>query len=140
MARMRSQTLPAIETSKAKQPAKRVAPNAERGQRVREILMRLRDRLALDNRELGKMFGTNEATVRRWLEGIDVVPIAFVSSLTPQAAALSRLEEILIPDRMAEAIRRPAPLFDGQAALEWILDGRFSQVVDRYEIAFRYQA
>ncbi len=60
--------------------------------------------------------------------------------MIPHSASLAHLEEILVPDRLAEAIRRPAPLFDGRSALDWILEGRFSEVADRYEIAFRYQA
>jgi hypothetical protein len=137
---MEAQAIPAKGKPKASRPVRKPAPNSERGKRVREILARLRDRLALDDKELGQMLGTGEATVRRWAQGVDVAPISFVASLTPHSASLARLEEILVPDRMAEAIRRPAPLFDGRSALDWILEGRFPEVVDRYEIAVRYQA
>jgi hypothetical protein len=53
--------------------------------------------------------------------------------------ALDRLLALFQPARLPLAIRRPAELFDGERALDWILRGRIGEAAGRYEIALSYQ-
>jgi len=54
--------------------------------------------------------------------------------------ALTRLLALFRPERLPEVIQRPADLFDGERALDWIRRGRAAEVADRYEMALSYQA
>ncbi len=62
---------------------------------------------------------------------------AYVASA---GAALDRLLHLFKPESLAQVIRRPAELFDGKRALDWILEGRIAEVADRYDVALSYQA
>jgi hypothetical protein len=52
--------------------------------------------------------------------------------------ATNLLLRIFRRDRLPEAIRRPAALFGGDSALEWILEGRITEVADLYDRALTF--
>ncbi|MEK7408194.1 MAG: hypothetical protein AAB225_24250 [Acidobacteriota bacterium] len=88
---------------------------------------------------MGRMFGVAGETVRRWLRGASRVPDSRLAEMESAAAALNRLLEIFQPDRLRQVIRRPAEVFGGERALDWILRGRIGEVAERYEAALAYQ-
>lgn len=101
---------------------------------------RLAKPLDLSFEQLGQMLGVSGETVRRWQVGKIAIPPERRAQLASLGAALDRLTALIKPERLAEAVRRPAALFAGDRALDWILRGKFAEVVDRYELALLYQA
>lgn len=107
-----------------------IAQRSARDQ-ARMTLDRLRAYLALDDGELERWLGaTGPAQMR---------PEA-LSRLGGARMALDRLLSLFKADSLPEVIRRPAELFDGKRALDWILEGRIAEVADRYDMALSYQA
>jgi transcriptional regulator with XRE-family HTH domain len=96
--------------------------------------------LSLSQDELGRMLGVSGETIRRWKTGGTPVPEPRLAKLTAAEGAMNRLLQIFRPERLPLAIRRPAELFRGKQALDWILDGRIAEVADRYELSLAYQA
>jgi transcriptional regulator with XRE-family HTH domain len=115
---------------------------AQRGReaRIRQALRRLRTHLGMDYDEAGRMLGMPHEMVRRWESGEVEVPDSERAAIFGADAALTELLEIYRPERLPEVIRRPARLFDGQRALDWILAGRIQGVAERYRRTFLYQA
>jgi len=107
--------------------------------RGREAARRLMARLSLSYDQLGRAFGVSGETVRRWERGSHPIPDERLADLARADAALSRLEAMFRPERLAQVVRRKAGLFDGESALDWILRGRIVTAVDHYEIALVYQ-
>lgn len=107
---------------------------------AREIIHRLMGGLDLSRAELGRVFDVSGETVRRWERGMVQVPTEKMATLTRADAALSRLLELFEPDRLPLVTRRPAELFGGESALDWMLRGRLVEVADRYERLLAYQA
>jgi len=107
--------------------------------RGREAARRLMARLSLSYDQLGRAFGVSGETVRRWERGSHPIPDERLADLARAAAALGRLEAMFRPERLAQVVRRKAGLFDGEAALDWILRGRIVLAADRYETALVYQ-
>ena len=58
--------------------------------------------------------------------------------LDQYCARLDEMERIFLPERIVQATRRKAELFDGQSALDWILNGRWPEVIQKYEAALCY--
>ncbi len=114
--------------------------SAERLDEGRRILRRLTAVLGLAQDEAGRMFGVSGETIRRWDRGKVRIPDSRLASLISAEAALARLEALFLPDRLLQAIRRPAELFQGERALDLILRGRISDVASRYEAVLAYQA
>lgn len=106
---------------------------------AREIIYRLMSRLDLSRTEVGRMFDVSGETVRRWERGMVEVPAEKMAALTQADAALSRLLELFEPDRLPLVIRRPAELFEGESALDWLLRRRVVDVAHRYERLLAYQ-
>ncbi len=103
-------------------------------------IRRLMTTLRLSHDEVGRMFRVNGETVRRWEKKLVRITLDKAAALKSADAALARLTGILLPDALPSAIRRPAELFGGRRALDWILEGRIPEVVERYELALTYQA
>ncbi len=108
--------------------------------RGRIILARLTGALGLSHDDLGHMLGVSGETIRRWAHGKIAVPEQQLAKLDSADAALTRLQALFRPERLPEAIRRPAELFNGERAIDWIQRGRIAEVADRYEMAVSYQA
>lgn len=113
--------------------------HARNGDQGRLVLRRLATSLGLSFDELGRMFQVSGETARRWERGAAPIPAERTAALTSAAAGLDRLLAIFLPDRLAGAIRRPADLFDGDRALDWILRGKIEVVADRYDRALSFQ-
>jgi transcriptional regulator with XRE-family HTH domain len=111
-----------------------------RGARGQAVLARLMGGLGLSYDEAGNILGVSGETIRRWAHGKIAVPAPQQAKLDSADAAFTRLAALFRPERLPEAIRRPADLFDGERALDWIRRGRIADVVDRYEMALSYQA
>lgn len=110
--------------------------SVSRGQR---ILQRLMSHLALSYDQLGRAFNVSGETLRRWDRGSHPIPDERMAELVRVDADLGRLLSIFVPERLPQAIRRKAELFDGESALDWILRGRISEVANRYAVALVYQ-
>jgi transcriptional regulator with XRE-family HTH domain len=108
--------------------------------RGREAVRRLMSRLALSYDQLGRAFGVSGETVRRWERGSHPIPDERLADLSEAEGALGRLEGMFRPERLPQVVRRKAELFDGEAALDWILRGRIGAAADRYEAILAYQA
>jgi transcriptional regulator with XRE-family HTH domain len=106
---------------------------------ARLALDRLMLRLSLSQDEAARMLGVSGETVRRWQRGAVKIPMPRAAQLLATAEALERLLALFQPERLPLAIRRPAELFDGERALDWILRGRIAEAAGRYEIALSYQ-
>jgi transcriptional regulator with XRE-family HTH domain len=115
-----------------------VAPDLGADQ-ARTALRSLMTRLELSQDDLGRAFGVSGESVRRWERGATSIPAERRSEILAAEAGLRRLQDLFRPERLPSAIRRPAELFDGDSALEWILRGRIEEVADHYETALLYQ-
>jgi len=110
------------------------------GDEARVALRSLLARLELSQDDLGRMVGVSGETIRRWERGAIGIPAERRAEILAAEAGLRRLQELILPERLPTAIRRPAELFNGETALAWILRGRIAEVADRYEAALLYQA
>lgn len=111
-----------------------------RDAQVRLTLRRLMAYLGLSPEELGRLVAVSGDTVRAWERGRSAVPDDLFTELVLADASLSRMLELIRPDRLAQVVRRKADLFDGEQALDWILRGQMAQVAERYDAALAYQA
>lgn len=102
---------------------------------IRELL----ERLSLSYDELGNVFQVAGETVRRWEKGVFSVPSAKVALIDSAGEALRRILRVVRPESLPSVVRRPAQLFDGASALDWIRTGRIGDVANRYEATFAYQ-
>jgi len=115
---------------------------AQRGRdaRIRQALRRLSTHLGMDLGEVARMLGVSHEIVRRWESAEVQVPDLQRAAIFGADAALGELLEIYRPERLPDVIRRPARLFEGHRALDWILAGRIQEVAERYRRNFLYQA
>lgn len=122
----------------------RLLPNLEKLEQAQEPgydgIERLAKSLDLSYDQLGQMLGVSGESVRRWQVGKIAIPAERCARIAELGAAVTRLSALIKADRLAEAVRRPAALFEGDRALDWILRGKLPEVVDRYELALLYQA
>jgi len=106
----------------------------------RQILRTLIAALALSFDELGRMFRVAGETVRRWETGASSISSDRKATITSTRESLNKLLKIFRQARLPQVIRRPAELFSGECALDWILRGKIVDVVKPYEISLRFQA
>jgi transcriptional regulator with XRE-family HTH domain len=106
---------------------------------ARDIARRLRVSLRLSEEDLARMLATSGETIRRWEQDTAPVSPELSGKLLAADAALAVLLESFVPARLPEIIRRPALLFDGERALDWILGGRIGEVSERYDRLLMYQ-
>lgn len=103
------------------------------------IVVRLQTTLGLSRDEIGRVFGVDADTVERWRDGLDLITSERFADFQEVADSLNLLEATFLPDRLPDVIRRPASLFDGERALDWILRGRIKEVAERYDRLLMYQ-
>ena len=115
------------------------AASARKATSGRDMLRRVSACLELSFENVGRILNVPGETVRRWERGISRIPSDALATLEPVDSALTRLTRLFLPQRLPEVVRRKAELFDGSRALDWILQGRIADVVDRYERALSYQ-
>lgn len=104
-------------------------------QSLRNVLTKLE--LSLD--DISRLLGVSSVEVEEWETGDRPIAAEHQTVLNRVSSAVTRLSAIFRPDRLPKVIRRKAELFDGESALEWILEGRTEDVLERYEAAFAYQ-
>ena len=105
-----------------------------------QILRQLMANLSLSYDNVGRMFRVSGETVRRWENGTNAIPNERNSEITLAREPLNKLLQMFLPSKLPQVIRRTAQLFNGERALDWILQGRISEVANRYELSLRYQA
>jgi hypothetical protein len=105
-----------------------------------ELLARVKSTLGLSDIELSRLFSVSPQTVFLWQLNISPIPLAIHEQLVRLDHAAKRLLGMFRADRLVTVIRRPAHLFNGSSALDWILQGRAEDVADRYDRALAYQA
>jgi transcriptional regulator with XRE-family HTH domain len=98
----------------------------------------LRDNLDLSREDLGTMFGVTGETWRAWEEGAAEIPETTFAKIVAAGAALERMLWLFRPERLPQVIRRRADAFNGERALDWILDGRIAEVAERYDSGLSY--
>ncbi len=101
--------------------------------RAVSILARLKSGLEVGSEDVGAMFGATGAVASAWEQGAAEVPDLIFARMIAAESAFNRLAEIFRPERLPQVIRRRAPVFDNERALDWILDGRIAEVAQRYD-------
>ncbi len=107
--------------------------------RVRQALARLKVHLEVSPEELGLLVGVSGSTIGEWERDSGIIPKEKSALLVSAASALNRLLNVFRAETLPHVIRRPAELFDGERALDWILRGQITEVVGRYESALQYR-
>jgi hypothetical protein len=115
------------------------AASARKAASGRDMLRRVSACLELSFESVGRILNVPGETARRWERGISRIPSDALATLELVDSALNRLTKLFLPQRLPEVIRRKADLFSGSRALDWVLQGRIADVVDRYEQALSYQ-
>ena len=106
----------------------------------RQIVRDLIVRLGLTRDEVAAMLHVSRETLDDWESGRTTIPKESLTQLRAASTALSKLLGIFLPERLQQVIRRDAELFDGNPAVEWIVNGRIGEVAERYESILAYQA
>jgi hypothetical protein len=99
---------------------------------TKRILQLVKRALGIDYAELGGVFGVDEPTIEGWMLGIVPSP-EHLAAVVEAESLILRLERLFGASRVTGVVWRPAKLFGGERALEWILAGRLAEVVTRYE-------
>jgi hypothetical protein len=107
---------------------------------ARAALQTLMNGLGLSQVEAGEMLGVSTDTLDGWRDDSARIPVEKQSEIVAAEASLQRLQTLFRPELLPVVVRRPADLFAGECALQWILRGGIAKVVDRYESTLRYQA
>jgi hypothetical protein len=102
------------------------------------ILRNLETNLGLSVEDLGTMLGLTGDSVRAWRSHEAEIPALEFGKLVAAGSALDQLLGIFRAERLPQVIRRRAAGFDGERALDWILDGRISEVAERYDRGLSY--
>lgn len=104
-----------------------------------ETLLKVQSTLELDLDQLSSMLDSTSNVVSSWLHRKRAIPIETLALLSEVEEAHQRLTQMFLPERLPQVIRRSAELFGNTSALEWIVQGRFRDVANRYELLLRYQ-
>jgi len=108
--------------------------------RGRETIDVILSSLGLSYAQAGQLLGVSAVTVRRWHRRATAIATEKLALLAEVEDAIGRLSAMFLAERLPQVIRREADLFDGEAALTWILQARIGEVADRYEGLLGYQA
>lgn len=95
-----------------------------------QMLTTIKSGLRVGNRQMGRMFGVKGNELSQWLAG--EIPIEKTSEISDSYRAYRHLKDAFKEGRLPVVIRRTAPLFSGERALDFILDGRISEVTEAY--------
>lgn len=112
----------------------------KRNESLRFSLSGTREALDLSFDQLGRIFHVSGETVRRWETGAIAIPESHWAEVSKLAQETDRLQRLFETHRLPMVIRRPAEMFAGRTALDWIFDGRIQETADLYEAALLYQA
>lgn len=116
------------------------SPKERRDESLRAALSTVREALDLSFDQMGRVFHVSGETARRWETGVSAIPEAHWAAITTLSEETKRLQQLFEPDRLPLVIRRPAEMFSGSVALDWIFAGRVQEIADLYEAALLYQA
>ena len=103
---------------------------------ARQALRQVLARLELSNEDLSRMLAVSADTIVDWETGRTAMPVDVRATISRASGALTRMLNIVRPERLPQVIRRRVDILDGQSALDWILLGRIDEVANRYEVAF----
>ncbi len=90
----------------------------------------------INHSEAGRMFGVTRQAVSRWI--IDGIPATQTVALADLAAATDILTHYVKADRIPAVVRRPAPALDHKSLLDFVADGRTSDVVGACRRMFQF--
>ncbi len=121
-------------------PAPAKGARERRGDALRSYLRHVREVLDLSFDQVGRALRVNGETVRRWENAAIAIPEAQWAPVTMMDQEVHRMERLFTPERLPMVVRRPADMFEGRAAMDWLLEGRWQEVADLYESALLYQA
>ncbi len=110
----------------------------EKYDRGLRVLQQLQINLGLSREDLGTMLGLTGESVRGWETRSEDIPDAVFGRLVAAQSALDQLLGVFLPERLPMVIRRRAAAFNGERALDWILDGRIAEVADIYDRGLSY--
>jgi DNA-binding transcriptional regulator YiaG len=106
---------------------------------ARQSLRNVLSRLELSTEDLARILSVTSEDIEEWELGRRPIRTENQAIVNRASSAVMRLSAIFRPDRLPQVIRRKVELFDGQTALDWILQGRIDEVADRYEASLAYQ-
>ncbi len=112
--------------------------SGEKHDRGLAMLGRIQRHLDLSREDLGTMLGLTGDAVRAWEERSEEMPEIVLGRIIAAHTALDQLLGVFLPERLPLVIRRRAAAFDGERALDWILDGRISEVAEKYDAGLSY--
>ena len=94
-----------------------------------QMLLSMKKGLGLGIPKLAKMFGLEDRReINDWLRG--EIPALRVNDVNEAYSSFTRLQSIFKSGRLPGWIRRRAPIFSNDRAIDFILDGRIAEVVD----------
>ncbi|MGE5488058.1 MAG: hypothetical protein ACM3ZB_09610 [bacterium] len=102
------------------------------------IAARLRAGLDVGLEDVATIAGATGEALREWENGTAEIPEPVLGRMIAAGKSLDQLLGIFRPERLPQVIRRRADAFDGERALDWILDGRIAEVADRYDEGLSY--
>ncbi len=102
-------------------------------ERACSIFERLQSGLDISFEDVATMFGATGEEARGWRDGSEEIPEITFARMIAAENALDRLAQVFRPERLPQVIRRRAPVFENERALDWILDGRIAEVAQRYD-------
>ncbi|HWR50301.1 MAG TPA: hypothetical protein VN428_04295 [Bryobacteraceae bacterium] len=102
------------------------------------LIHNLAQSLDLSREDIGTMLGVTGAQVVAWEDGTQPLPETVLGKLHCANNALGQLLTMFLPARLPQVIRRRADAFNGERALDWILDGRISDVAETYDSGLSY--
>jgi hypothetical protein len=107
--------------------------------RARQSLRMVMSHLQLSAEDLAQLVGSSRHDLNEWESGRQPIPPEQQVILNRASRAVMRLMSLFRPERVPQVTRRRVQLFSGESALDWILQGRADEVVERYESVLAYQ-
>lgn len=107
---------------------------------ARQSLRNVLTRLELSAEDISQLLAVSSQDIGEWESGRRPIGSEYQPVINRASSAVGRLLAMFRPERLPDVVRRKAELFGGQSALEWILQGRIGEVVNRYEAALTYQS
>lgn len=101
---------------------------------------RLRALLDITLEEASRIYCVSRDTLVSWLNDQAPIPPASLELISQTDASLRRISGIIREANLPALVNRPALIFRGTNALDWILKGRIADVADIYDHEFSRQS
>lgn len=100
---------------------------------------RLRALLGITLEQASRIYRVPTSTLVSWLDNQTPIPPECLALISQTDASLKVIDDLFEEARLPDLVRRPAEVFGGQSALDWILGGRIREVADTYDEALYFQ-